>query len=77
MEWNSPVALLKGVGEQRERKLNKMGISTIEDLLTHYPREYRDRSEIIKIADIPMDEPSTFLAQVKEEGQNSRHGRRV
>ena len=77
MEWHSPVALLKGVGEQRERKLNKMGISTIEELLTHYPREYKDRSEIIKIADIPMDEPATFLAQVKEEGQNSRHGRLV
>ena len=49
----------------------------MEDLLTHYPREYKDRSEILKIADLPMDEPSTFLAQVKEEGQNSRHGRLV
>ena len=77
MEWNSPVSMLKGIGEQRERKLQKLGISTIEDLLTHYPREYKDRSEIVKIADLPMDEPSTFLAQVKEEGQNSRHGRLV
>ena len=77
MEWNSPVSMLKGIGEQRERKLQKLGISTIEDLLTHYPREYKDRSEILKIADLPMDEPSTFLAQVKEEGQNSRHGRLV
>ena len=77
MDWNSPVSLLKGIGEQRERKLQKLGISTIEDLLTHYPREYKDRSEIVKIADLPMDEPSTFLAQVKEEGQNSRRGRLV
>ena len=77
MEWNSSVSMLKGIGEQRERKLQKLGINTIEDLLTHYPREYKDRSEIVKIADLPMDEPSTFLAQVKEEGQNSRHGRLV
>ena len=77
MEWNSPVSTLKGIGEQRERKLQKLDIYTIEDLLTHYPREYKDRSEIIKIADLPMDEPSTFLAQIKEEGQNSRHGRLV
>ena len=77
MEWNSSVSMLKGIGEQRERKLQKLGISTIEDLLTHYPREYKDRSEILKIADLPMDEPSTFLVQVKEEGQNSRHGRLV
>jgi len=77
MDWNSPVSMLKGIGEQRERKLQKLGISTIEDLLTHYPREYKDRSEIVKIADLTMDEPSAFLAQVKEEGQNSRHGRLV
>lgn len=77
MEWNSPVALLKGVGAQREKKLQKLGIMTIEDLLTHYPREYKDRSELVKIADLPMEESSTFLAQVKEEGQNIRHGRLV
>ena len=77
MDWNSPVSALKGIGEQREKKLQKLGISTIEDLLTHYPREYKDRSEILKIANLPMDESSTFLAQVKEEGQNSRHGRLV
>lgn len=75
MEWNSPVSALKGIGEQRERKLQKLNIYTVEDLLTHYPREYKDRSEIVKIADLPMDETSTFLAQIKEEGQNSRHGR--
>ena len=77
MDWNSPVSALKGIGEQREKKLQKLGISTIEDLLTHYPREYKDRSEILKITNLPMDESSTFLAQVKEEGQNSRHGRLV
>lgn len=77
MDWNSPVSQLKGIGEQRERKLQKLGIRTIEDLLTHYPREYKDRSEILKIADLPMEEPAAFLAQVKEEGQNSRHGRLV
>lgn len=77
MEWNSPVSTLKGIGEQRERKLQKLDIYTVEDLLTHYPREYKDRSEIVKIADLPMDETSTFLAQIKEEGQNSRHGRLV
>ena len=77
MEWNSPVSTLKGIGEQRERKLQKLDIYTVQDLLTHYPREYKDRSEILKIADLPMDETSTFLAQIKEEGQNSRHGRLV
>lgn len=77
MEWNSPVSMLKGVGEQREKRLQRLGIFTIEDLLTHYPREYKDRSEIIKIKDLPLHEICTFLAQIREEGQNSRHGRLV
>nr|WP_294681699.1 ATP-dependent DNA helicase RecG [uncultured Anaerotignum sp.] len=73
------ISVLKGVGEQREKKLHKLGIATVGDLLTHYPREYKDRSQILKIADLhfPMEEAAVFLAQIKEEGQNSRHGRLV
>ena len=77
MDWSSPVSALKGIGEQREKKLARLGIYTMEDLLTHYPREYKDRSQIIKIADLPLEEPATFLAEIREEGQNSRHGRLV
>ncbi|MBR4015284.1 MAG: ATP-dependent DNA helicase RecG [Anaerotignum sp.] len=75
MEWNSPVAMLKGVGEQREKRLQKLGIFTVEDLLTHYPREYKDRSQIIKISELIPEEECTFLGQIKEEGENSRRGR--
>lgn len=77
MQGRDLVSELKGVGEQREKKLHKLGIVTVKDLLTHYPREYKDRSELLKIADLPMDMPVTFLAQIKEEGQNSRRGRFV
>ena len=77
MQGQDLVSELKGVGEQREKKLHKLGIVTVKDLLTHYPREYKDRSELLKIADLPMDMPVTFLAQIKEEGQNSRRGRFV
>ena len=77
MQGQDLVSELKGVGEQREKKLHKLGIVTVADLLTHYPREYKDRSELLKIADLPMDMPVTFLAQIKEEGQNSRRGRFV
>ena len=67
MRGQDTVSVLKGVGEQREKRLHRLGIVTVEDLLTHYPREYKDRSEILKIADLPPDEPATFLAQIKEE----------
>ena len=71
MRGQDAVSVLKGVGEQREKRLHRLGIVTVEDLLTHYPREYKDRSEILKIADLPPDEPATFLAQIKEEGHQS------
>lgn len=77
MEWNDPVSALKGIGAQREKKLQRLSIFTIEDLLTHYPREYKDRSESTKIADLPLEETAVFLAEIKEEGQNSRHGRLI
>ena len=77
MEWNTSVQELKGIGEQREKKLQKLGIVTIEDLLTHYPREYKDRSQILKITQLPLDESVTFLAQIRQEGENSRQGRLI
>ena len=77
MEWNDPITLLKGVGEQREKKLNKLGIYTIEDLLTHYPREHKDHTQLAKVADLEMDVENTFLAKIKTEGVNGRQGRYV
>lgn len=41
---NDSVSVLKGVGEKRLTALNKLGINTINDLLTYYPRRYDDLS---------------------------------
>lgn len=38
------VGVLKGVGEKRLTAFNKLGINTINDLLTYYPRRYDDLS---------------------------------
>ena len=39
---NDPVTMLKGVGPKKAVALNKLGISTIDDLLTDYPFRYDD-----------------------------------
>ena len=44
------VKYIKGVGPNRAQLLNKLGINTLEDLITYYPREYEDRSKPKKIA---------------------------
>ncbi|WP_304509477.1 ATP-dependent DNA helicase RecG [Anaerotignum sp.] len=75
MEWEDSISRLKGVGEQREKKLNKLGIYTIEDLLTHYPRDYKDRSRLSKIIELQMDVENTFIACCKGNGETIKHGR--
>ncbi|MDH5106320.1 ATP-dependent DNA helicase RecG [Lentilactobacillus diolivorans] len=41
---SDPVSVLKGVGQRRQIALNKLGIDTINDLLTYFPRRYDDLS---------------------------------
>ncbi len=45
MDLKKPVQFIKGVGPTRVKLLNKLGIHTLEDLITYYPREYEDRSK--------------------------------
>lgn len=52
MELDKNVQYIKGVGEARARILNKLGIFTLEDLITYYPRNYEDRSKIKKIENV-------------------------
>ena len=51
MELTDDVKLVKGVGPNRVKLLNKLNIYNLEDLITYYPREYEDRSKPKKIAD--------------------------
>ncbi|WP_369017341.1 ATP-dependent DNA helicase RecG [Thermatribacter velox] len=43
LNLETPVRYLKGVGPALERKLNKLNIKTLEDLIYFFPRTYRDR----------------------------------
>ncbi|HSH31869.1 MAG TPA: ATP-dependent DNA helicase RecG [Candidatus Saccharimonadales bacterium] len=46
---DQPVSRLKGVGAEVERKLGRLGVVTIGDLIGHYPRRYDDFSKITPI----------------------------
>ena len=43
---------IKGVGPNRIKQLNKLGIYTLEDLITYYPRNYEDRGKRKSIAEL-------------------------
>ena len=60
-----PVRFVKGVGEVRARALARLGINTLGDLLRHFPRRYEDRSKILRICDLKVDETATVIATVR------------
>lgn len=45
IELNKDVKYIKGVGPNRVKLLNKLGIFTLGDLITYFPRDYEDRSK--------------------------------
>ena len=58
------VSELKGVGPARAKALSTVGIETVFDLLTHYPRRYIDRTKEARIADLHVGEVASVLARV-------------
>lgn len=62
MELTDDVKFVKGVGPNRAKLLNKLGIFTLKDLITYFPRQYEDRSKPKKIAELLDGETATIKA---------------
>ncbi len=45
-EPSGGIRFIKGIGEQRARALEKLGIFTLYDLVSYFPRDYQDRSAV-------------------------------
>jgi ATP-dependent DNA helicase RecG len=65
---------LKGVGPVRAERLRRLGIETLEDLITHFPRTYYDRRSLSRIADLRPGEDATFTGKILSVA--ARSGRR-
>ncbi len=61
-----PVNQVKSVGEKRAAALGEIGIETVLDLVTHYPRRYIDRSKRLPIAGLVVGEQATVVAIVSK-----------
>jgi ATP-dependent DNA helicase RecG len=59
-----PVARLKGVGPRKVEALDHVGVRSVADLLTFYPRRYVDRTRQAAIADLAVGEEATVVAEV-------------
>jgi ATP-dependent DNA helicase RecG len=70
------VGRLKGVGPKHVEALREMGIETILDLVTFYPRRWIDRTNQAEIADLVDGEEAMVLATVRKvSSRRTRQGR--
>ena len=60
-----PVSDLRDVGPKLAPRLAAMGIESVLDLLTHYPRRYHDRTNRAEIASVEVGEEVTIDAEVR------------
>ncbi|MBQ8510094.1 MAG: ATP-dependent DNA helicase RecG [Clostridia bacterium] len=59
--FDTPVQYLTGVGEARAAGLAKLGITTVGQLLYHFPRGYEFRGNVQAVATVPSGETASFI----------------
>ena len=62
------VQYLKGIGPEKAKVLNSVGIKTIEDLLYYIPRRYLDRSTILTVNKLKVGSTVTVIGRVEAFG---------
>ncbi len=68
--FDTPVQYLRGVGEARAKSLEKLGITTVGQLLLHFPRGYEFRGNVKPLAGVVPGEVASFIMTAATEVQN-------
>lgn len=67
---NFDIQYIKGVGEKKARLFNKLGIYTVADLISFYPRKYEDWNNTTTVIqaqeNLPVFIKATMITPVKE-----------
>ncbi|MBN1933333.1 MAG: ATP-dependent DNA helicase RecG [Anaerolineae bacterium] len=61
----SPVTVLSGVGDTQARRLKRLGIETIYDMLYFFPRRHEDYSQLKPIAQLQYGEQVTVIGTIR------------
>jgi ATP-dependent DNA helicase RecG len=64
LQPDTPIQYCKGIGPKRAELLKKIGITTVEDALTCFPRRYEDRSNLRKIGKVSYGAYETVTGEV-------------
>ena len=63
---------IRGIGEARAKSLGKLGVTSLRELISYFPRAYEDRREYRRIADLVPGETACVRAVVASEPRLSR-----
>jgi ATP-dependent DNA helicase RecG len=64
--WKQPVTAVRFVDGPRAELLVRIGVTTVEDLLRHYPSRYLDLRASAPLASLPLGLEATAVGQVHE-----------
>jgi ATP-dependent DNA helicase RecG len=62
----TPLSELEWIPPQRQRQLDRFGLKTVEELVTHFPRRYEDRSRFERFPMGETDQPVCVCGIVKK-----------
>lgn len=64
MDMSSSVRYVKGVGDKKALLLGKLGIYTVADLISYYPRDYEDRGNVQPVAETELGQTASLILTV-------------
>jgi len=77
MNFSTPVEKIPGIGLKYQKRLNRLGIKTLGELLFYFPHHYGDFSKITKIKEIKLNERSCFKGKILEIKQERTWKRKI
>ncbi len=66
-DLQTDIRYVKGIGEARAKALNKLGIHTLRDLISYFPRSYEDRTLTRPIRELILGEYACVKAMIAAE----------
>jgi len=66
LEFSSPIEDIPRVGPQYRKKLARLGIKTVEDLVFHFPHRYEDFSNLIPVSQAEPGGPYCFEGEISD-----------
>ena len=71
-DLHTDIRYIKGIGETRAKALQKLGIATLEDLLSYFPRRWEDRTLTRPIRELALGEYACVRAMLAGDPTASR-----